>query len=171
MYAYSGGKILYSPGINHHYIIRSKVTGARTMKRCVVETAHAVPRIMDVMKHKTPLFCKCEKRGFTEPLEITIALLNLDYFLALAAGFLTVFFAATFIFFALTAAALPFTMGFFLQQIISPTAQPHASSTATTRPHTSQVNKSPFLKLAMLLSLLRIFFHLVSVRVKINHIY
>jgi hypothetical protein len=129
-----------------------------------------------------------EKRGFTKHVIIIIDRLNYLYFFALATGFFTAFFTAGFalaavaltttpvfplpafataglaaalvvtLFFALAAAALPFTIGCSLQQMISPTAQPHASSTTTTRLHTSQVNNSPFFNFAMLDSLLLIFF-------------
>jgi hypothetical protein len=129
-----------------------------------------------------------EKRGFTKHVIIIIDRSNYLYFFALATGFFTAFFTAGFalagaalatvpgfplpafaaagfaaaldvgLFFALAAAALPFTIVCSLQQMISPTAQPHASSTTTTRLHTSQVNKSPFFNFAMLGPLLLIFF-------------
>jgi hypothetical protein len=71
-----------------------------------------------------------------------------------AAGFAV---AAVAAFFALAAAAFPFTMGFSRQQMISPIAHPHTSSTTTTSPHTLHVNKSPFLNSAMRVSLLKKF--------------
>jgi hypothetical protein len=87
--------------------------------------------------------------------------------LAFFAGF-TFFFGAAFTFFALAgffaflagfaafffafAGALLFSIG-TSQQIISPTAQSQDSSTATTRPHTSQENRSPFFAFAIFLLL------------------
>ena len=57
---------------------------------------------------------------------------------AFAAGFFTAGFFAAAAFFALAAAILPRAMG-SSQQMISASAQPHASSTTTTRPHSTQL--------------------------------
>jgi hypothetical protein len=82
-------------------------------------------------------------QAFFAALAGALALALTDFSGVFAAAFASGFF------FALFAAAFPFTIGLFLQQMISVAAHPHASSTTTTRPHTSHVNRSPSFSFAM----------------------